>query len=69
MMPKNRRENRRQINRTTTVGVNVCPNKCTYIGKNHLNFIRVWLEMMSLKSDRLEIGLSIPSCHLIKLEN
>ena len=37
----------------------VCPLKCTYIGKNHFNFISVWSEIMSLKSDQLELGFSI----------
>ena len=31
-----------------------------YIGKNHLNFISVWSEIMSLKSEQLELGFSIP---------
>ena len=44
--------------------LNVCPLKCTYIGKNHFNFISVWSEIMSLKSDQLELGFSI---HVIKL--
>ena len=30
-----------------------------HIGKNHFNFISVWSEIMSLKSDRLELGFSI----------
>ena len=38
--------------------LNVCPLKCTYIGKNRFNLISVWSEIMSLKSDRLELGLS-----------
>ena len=33
--------------------------KCTYIGKNHFNFISVWSEIMSLKSDKIELGFSI----------
>ena len=37
----------------------VCPLKCTYIGKNHFNFISVWSEIMSLKSDRLELGFNL----------
>ena len=39
--------------------LNVCPLKCTYIGKNQFNFISVWSEIMSLKSDQLELGFSI----------
>ena len=39
--------------------LNVCPLKCTYIGKIHFSFSSVWSEIMSFKSDRLEIGLSI----------
>ena len=39
--------------------LNVCILNCTYIGKNHFNFIRVWSEIMSLKSDLLELGFSI----------
>ena len=30
-----------------------------YLGKNHLNFNSVWSEIMSLKSDQLELGFSI----------
>ena len=29
------------------------------MGKNHFNFISVWSEIMSLKSDQLELGFSI----------
>ena len=39
--------------------LNVCPLKCTYTGKKHFNYISVWSEIMSLKSDRLELGFSI----------
>ena len=39
--------------------LNVGSLKCTYIGKNHFNFISVWSEIMSLKSDQLELGFSI----------
>ena len=39
--------------------LNVCPLKYTYIGKNHFNLISVWSEIISLKSDRLELGFSI----------
>ena len=28
-------------------------------GQNHFNFISVWYEIMSLKSDKLELGFSI----------
>ena len=38
--------------------LNDCPLKCTYIGKNHFNFISIWSAIMSLKSDRLELGYS-----------
>ena len=31
------------------------------MGKNHFSFISVWSEIMSLKSDRVEIGFSIDS--------
>ena len=37
--------------------LNVCPLKCTY--SQTFNFISAWSEIMSLKSDRLELGLSI----------
>ena len=30
-----------------------------YRQKNHFNFISVWSEIMSLKSNRLEVGFSI----------
>ena len=39
--------------------LSVCPLKCTYIGKNHLDFIGVGSEILSLKSDRLELGFGI----------
>ena len=39
--------------------LNVCQLKFTYTGKNHFNFISVWSELMSLKSDQLELGFSI----------
>ena len=39
--------------------LNVSPLKCTFKGKNHFNFISVWSEIMSLKSDQLELGFSI----------
>ena len=39
--------------------LSVCPLKCTYIGKNHFDFISVWSEIMSLKSDQLELGVRI----------
>ena len=38
--------------------LNVCPLKCIYIDKNHFNFISIWSEIMSLKSDQLELGFS-----------
>ena len=39
--------------------LNFCPLNCTYLGKNHFNFIRAWSEIMSLKCDQLEILLSV----------
>ena len=39
--------------------LNVCQLTYTYIGKKKLNFISVWSEVMSLKSDQLELGFSI----------
>ena len=38
------------------------PIKCTYIDKNHFNLNSVWSEIMSLKSDQLELGFSIYVC-------
>ena len=43
--------------------LNVCPLNCTYIGKNHLNVISTWSEIMSLKGDQLEILLSVYGYH------
>ena len=57
------------IKKKKTTPLHVCPFKCTYIGKNHFSFISVWSEIMSLKSDRLELGFSIHifiGCALLK---
>ena len=47
----------------------VCPLKCTYIGKNYFSFISFWSEIMSLKSDRLELGFSIVPKFVTSLGN
>ena len=39
--------------------LNFCPFNYTYLGKNHFNVISAWSEMINLKSDQLEILLSV----------
>ena len=39
--------------------LNFCPLNRTYLSKNNSNVISAWSEIMSLKSDQLEILLSV----------